>query len=156
MSEENRDIKEEVSGADDEVKKMEKETVVAEAVNDEPKNDHIDPEGIKREAYQMFNTIKDTARNDGLPFVLSLFNFDKMVSTKIIKVVYFVIVTFSVLNGLNIILESIEHDFFIYGLLNGLKMMIIVPLVARVIAEALILFFNINDNLVEIKNKLNK
>ncbi len=82
------------------------------------------------------------------------FNFDKMITPSIIQIIFWIGVVFSVLAGLVMIVNGITAQ---YGggmlVLMGLIYLVLGPLFTRVFCELVIVFFKINDNLIELKKR---
>ncbi len=80
-------------------------------------------------------------------------SFRKMITPIIIQVVFWIAVIISVLAGLMSIVESFDAR---YGgaelFVTGLFMIFLMPLVIRIYAELIIIFFLMNETLTDIKN----
>lgn len=106
-------------------------------------------EQFTKEASEKIGQFADTAKKEGAPILAAFMSFDKMISTKIIKIVYFISLVSVVFTALSLMVFG--RQFF-----GGLITLIFGPLFVRIWAEMLIVMFNINDNLAEIKNTLKK
>ena len=100
---------------------------------------------------QAYDKIADAAKDGGKTFFSNILNFDVMISTKLIKLLYFLALIGVVISAITTMLS--RNPFtgtsnFIWGLL----MLIFGPLVVRIWAELMIVIFNINDNLAKIKD----
>ena len=100
---------------------------------------------------QAYDKIADAAKDGGKTFFSNILNFDVMISTKLIKLLYFLALIGVVISAITTMLS--RNPFtgtsnFIWGLL----MLIFGPLAVRVWAELMIVLFNINDNLAKIKD----
>ena len=100
---------------------------------------------------QAYDKIADAAKDGGKTFFSNILNFDIMISTKLIKLLYFLALIGVVISAITTMLS--RNPFtgtsnFIWGLL----MLIFGPLAVRVWAELMIVIFNINDNLAKIKD----
>ena len=100
---------------------------------------------------QAYDKIADAAKDGGKTFFSNILNFDVMISTKLIKLLYFLALIGVVISAITTMLS--RNPFtgtsnFIWGLL----MLIFGPLAVRVWAELMIVIFNINDNLAKIKD----
>ncbi len=92
-----------------------------------------------------------------------LASFDRMITPVIIKILFWVGVVISVLGGIGYffagIVGGIMNSSFgqvLGGLIGGPLVMIIGVLITRVYAELLIIFFQINESLTDIKTMLKK
>lgn len=118
-------------------------------------------ENIKKEASNMMGHIAESAKKDGGSFFSGFLNFDSMIASKIIKIIYVIALIFTIVGALGTILSGLFTLFSWPGvgfakIIAGLVSLIIGPLLVRVWAEMLIVLFNINDNLAEIKKELKK
>lgn len=100
---------------------------------------------------QTYEKIAEAAKDGGKTFFSNILNFDVMISTKLIKLLYFLALIGVVILAITTMLS--RNPFtgtsnFIWGLL----MLIFGPLVVRIWAELMIVIFNINDNLAKIKD----
>ncbi|MDO4712263.1 MAG: DUF4282 domain-containing protein [Peptostreptococcaceae bacterium] len=112
-------------------------------------------ENFTKEASEKFEQFANTAKREGGPILSSFMSFDRMISTKIIKVLYVLGMIGVILSGLGMILT---RNYFTGErmILQGLATIIIGPLMVRVWAELMIVLFNINENLGDIKRSLGK
>ncbi|MFA5689491.1 MAG: DUF4282 domain-containing protein [Kiritimatiellales bacterium] len=76
------------------------------------------------------------------------FNFKKMITPVIIKILFWIGIAIAVLSGLIMLFSG--------AILQGLMCIILGPIFVRVYCELLIVVFSINDTLTEIKNQLKK
>lgn len=100
---------------------------------------------------QAYGKIADAAKDGGKTFLSNLFNFDVMISAKLIKLLYFLSLIAVVISAITTMLS--RNPFtgtsnFVWGLL----ILIFGPIAVRVWAELMIVIFNINDNLSKIKD----
>lgn len=112
-------------------------------------------ENFTRDASEKFGQFANTAKREGMPFLSTFMSFDKMISTKIIKVLYVLFMIGVILTGLKLMFV---RDYFTgeRQVLLGLVTLILGPFLVRIYAEFMIVLFNINENLGEIKNSLRR
>lgn len=80
-------------------------------------------------------------------------NFDKMITPTIIRIIFWICVTCSVILGLVLMFGGL---FGSSGtVLGGLVLIILGPIFSRIQCELLIIIFKINDTLSAINRKLN-
>ena len=100
---------------------------------------------------QTYEKIADAAKDGGKTFFSNILNFDVMISTKLIKLLYFLALIGVVISAITTMLSRnplTGTSNFVWGLL----MLIFGPLAVRIWAELMIVIFNINDNLAKIKD----
>lgn len=100
---------------------------------------------------QAYEKIAGVAKEGGKSFFSNILNFDVMISTKLIKLLYFILLVVVVISAITTMLS--RNPFtgtsnFVWGLL----ILILGPIGVRVWAELMIVIFNINDNLAKIKD----
>lgn len=82
-------------------------------------------------------------------------SFDKMITPLIIKILFWIGVGLSVIMGLIMIMSGVSSA---YGggmeVFTGLMMVVFGPLLTRIYCELLIIFFKMQETLVEIKDQL--
>ena len=93
--------------------------------------------------------------------IRSLLNFDKMITPVLIKMLFYIGVSASIICGIIVIfgglISAFQQNSFgaaIGGLIGGPLVVILGILLARVYAELLIVVFQIHESLVAIKDKL--
>lgn len=116
--------------------------------NDQGDNFKQNAENFKREASEKIEQFADVAKKEGGPLLSKFMSFDTMISTKIIKVLYVLAMISVILSALAMMVNKM---FF-----QGLGTLIIGPLFVRVYAELMIVLFNINENLAEIKREIKR
>ncbi|MDO4719455.1 MAG: DUF4282 domain-containing protein [Peptostreptococcaceae bacterium] len=82
----------------------------------------------------------------------ALFNFDVMITSKLIKVIYFILIILVILSGIRMLFT---RDF--YGgtmIIPGLLTIVLGPFAVRIWAELMIVLFNISDNLAAIRRHI--
>lgn len=91
----------------------------------------------------------------------SFFNFDKMITPVIIKILFYVGIAIAVIGGVVVffggIVTAFQQDNFgaaLGGIIGGPLVAFFGMLLARVYAELLIVVFQIHENLVAIRHKL--
>lgn len=77
---------------------------------------------------------------------MAFFNFDRMITPTLIKIVFWLGLIVSVLTGLGLLIGGNTDAVRIFGLVY----IIVGPLLVRVYCEVLIVIFKINDTLVSI------
>ncbi|MFW5981314.1 MAG: DUF4282 domain-containing protein [bacterium] len=83
--------------------------------------------------------------------------FDKLITPSIIKVIFWIGIAITIISGLVAMISGIASTYGGGGqVLMGLVTIIIGPLFVRVYCEILIIIFKINENLVNINEKLDK
>lgn len=83
--------------------------------------------------------------------ILSAFlSFDVMITSKLIKVIYFLLVIIVIISGI-VMLFTGRH-----GVVRGLLTIILGPFAVRIWAEMMIVLFNINDNLAAIRRHVDE
>ena len=100
---------------------------------------------------QAYEKIAEAAKDGGKTFFSNILNFDVMISTKLIKLLYFLALIGVVISAITTMLSRnplTGTSNFVWGLL----MLIFGPLAVRIWAELMIVIFNINDNLAKIKD----
>ena len=100
---------------------------------------------------QAYGKIADAAKDGGKTLLSNLFNFDVMISAKLIKLLYFLSLIAVVISAITTMLSRnplTGTSNFVWGLL----ILIFGPIAVRVWAELMIVIFNINDNLSKIKD----
>lgn len=100
---------------------------------------------------QAYEKIAEAAKDGGKTFFSNILNFDVMISTKLIKLLYFLALIGVVITAITTMLS--RNPFtgtsnFVWGLL----ILIFGPIGVRVWAELMVVIFNINDNLAKIKD----
>lgn len=84
-------------------------------------------------------------------------SFDKMITTSIIKIVFYIGAIMSIIGGLITIISGITAR---YGggsqVLMGILIILLGPLFTRIYCELIMVFFKIHENLTEIKKSLKK
>ena len=75
------------------------------------------------------------------------FTFRKMISPILIQILFWIAIVFFIYIAIFDIRQNL-------GYFMAIEILILGPLVARVVCELLILFFRINDNLVQIKTNI--
>jgi len=93
----------------------------------------------------------------------SFLSFDKMITPVIIKILFYVLLAAAAIGGVvtffgGIVSAFTQENFGLAlgGLIGGPLVFLLGVLVARIYCELLILAFQIQENLVEIKNLLKK
>ena len=99
---------------------------------------------------EAYNKVADAAKDGGKSFFTNILNFDVMISTKLIKLLYFILLIVVIIGA---IITMFSRNPFTgqSNFLGGLLMLILGPIGVRVWAELMIVIFNINDNLAKIK-----
>jgi|WetSurMetagenome_2_1015567.scaffolds.fasta_scaffold333009_1 hypothetical protein len=77
------------------------------------------------------------------PRIKDILLFKEMVTPALIQVFFWAIVILTIISAF--------WSMFTIGILKGLWMLIIGPIISRVICEVLIILFRINNSLIEIK-----
>ncbi|MBU0722779.1 DUF4282 domain-containing protein [Patescibacteria group bacterium] len=78
--------------------------------------------------------------------------FRKMITPLVIQILFWVGIVTSVFSGIFLIVTA-DGGVFV---LQGIFLLLLGPLIVRIYCEVLIIFFRINENLVEIKNNTNR
>ena len=99
---------------------------------------------------EAYNKVADAAKDGGKSFFTNILNFDVMISTKLIKLLYFILLIVVIIGA---IITMFSRNPFTgqSNFLGGLLTLILGPIGVRVWAELMIVIFNINDNLAKIK-----
>ena len=100
---------------------------------------------------QAYEKIAEAAKDGGKTFFSNILNFDVMISTKLIKLLYFLALIGVVISAITTMLSRnpvTGTSNFVWGLL----ILIFGPIVVRGWAELMVVIFNINDNLAKIKD----
>ena len=100
---------------------------------------------------QAYEKIAEAAKDGGKTFFSNILNFDVMISTKLIKLLYFLALIGVVISAITTMLSRNPFT----GTSNsvwGLLILIFGPIVVRGWAELMVVIFNINDNLAKIKD----
>ena len=80
--------------------------------------------------------------------------FRKMITPFVVQILFWVGVAFCVLIGFAMIATAGNGYNTFWEILTGLLVIILGPLVVRVYCELIVIFFRMNENLTEIKEKL--
>ncbi len=84
-------------------------------------------------------------------------SFDRMITPTIIKILFWIGVVGSIISGLGMIISGFSSY---YGsgaqVFMGFMVIVVGPLITRVYCELLIVFFKMQESLVEIRNQLEK
>lgn len=91
-----------------------------------------------------------------------IFNFDKMLTPLIIKILYYLGIAGSVIGGIVVFFGGVIGAFtsdngfisFVGGILGGALIIFVGILTTRISSESTIVRFQINQNLAAIKNKM--
>ncbi|NJN67029.1 MAG: DUF4282 domain-containing protein [Chloroflexaceae bacterium] len=86
--------------------------------------------------------------------MVDFLTFRRMITPIIIQVLFWIALVLVVVFGFIAIIIGFAQGEVLSGLLSGLASIILGPIVVRVYAEILILFFSMNDTLNDIKNLL--
>mgnify|MGYP002742986776 CR=1 FL=1 len=93
----------------------------------------------------------NAAKDGGKSFFTNILNFDVMISTKLIKLLYYILLIVVII-GAFITMFTRNPFTGQSNFLSGLLMLILGPIGVRVWAEVMIVLFNINDNLAKVKD----
>ena len=107
--------------------------------------------GANQHLNEAYNKVADAAKDGGKSFFTNILNFDVMISAKLIKLLYFIMLVVVIIGG---IAGLFTRNPFTgqSNFLSGLLMLILGPIGVRVWAEVMIVLFNINDNLAKVKD----
>jgi len=84
--------------------------------------------------------------------VKAFLNFDKMVSTSLIKIIHVVVLVILVVSGLfSVIIYIVKGELLLS--FYALMAVVFFPFFWRILCEGCILLFSIHESLVEIKNQ---
>jgi hypothetical protein len=86
--------------------------------------------------------------------LVEFLTFRRMITPVIIQVLFWVSLVLVIVFGFVMIFVGFAQGEAVSGLLSGLGSIILGPIIVRVYAEILILFFSINDTLNDIKELL--
>ena len=100
---------------------------------------------------EAYNKVADAAKDGGKSFFTNILNFDVMISTKLIKLLYYILLIVVII-GAFITMFTRNPFTGQSNFLSGLLMLILGPIGVRVWAEVMIVLFNINDNLAKVKD----
>ncbi len=83
-------------------------------------------------------------------------SFNKMISSTIVTVIYYINVAGAILWGIGFIIAGATGNGYGAGgkIFTGIMLIILGPLFVRIFCEMLIVVFKINDTLTDIKNNL--
>jgi hypothetical protein len=100
---------------------------------------------------EAYNKVADAAKDGGKSFFANILNFDVMISAKLIKLLYFIMLVVVIIGG---IAGLFSRNPFTgsSNFVGGLLTLILGPIAVRVWAELMVVVFNINDNLAKIKD----
>ena len=107
--------------------------------------------GANQHLNEAYNKVADAAKDGGKSFFTNILNFDVMISTKLIKLLYYILLIVVII-GAFITMFSRNPFTGQSNFLSGLLTLILGPIGVRVWAEVMIVVFNINDNLAKIKD----
>jgi Domain of unknown function (DUF4282) len=83
-----------------------------------------------------------------------LLHFDKMLTPKIIKITYYILIVILALLGIaNFFSAFSSRGYAVEGILGGLVMLVVGPILVRVYCELLTVLFEIHKNLQEINER---
>lgn len=107
--------------------------------------------GANQHLNEAYNKVADAAKDGGKSFFTNILNFDVMISTKLIKLLYYILLIVVII-GAFITMFTRNPFTGQSNFLSGLLMLILGPIGVRVWAEVMIVLFNINDNLAKVKD----
>lgn len=107
--------------------------------------------GANQHLNEAYNKVADAAKDGGKSFFTNILNFDVMISTKLIKLLYYILLIVVII-GAFITMFSRNPFTGQSNFLSGLLTLILGPIGVRVWAEVMIVLFNINDNLAKVKD----
>ena len=107
--------------------------------------------GANQHLNEAYNKVADAAKDGGKSFFTNILNFDVMISTKLIKLLYYILLIVVII-GAFITMFTRNPFTGQSNFLSGLLMLILGPIAVRVWAEVMIVLFNINDNLAKVKD----
>jgi hypothetical protein len=107
--------------------------------------------GANQHLNEAYNKVADAAKDGGKSFFANILNFDVMISAKLIKLLYFIMLVVVIIGG---IAGLFTRNPFTgsSNFVGGLLMLILGPIAVRVWAELMVVVFNINDNIAKIKD----
>jgi len=100
--------------------------------------------GANQHLNEAYNKVADAAKDGGKSFFTNILNFDVMISTKLIKLLYYILLIVVII-GAFITMFTRNPFTGQSNFLSGLLMLILGPIGVRVL-------FNINDNLAKVKD----
>ena len=107
--------------------------------------------GANQHLNEAYNKVADAAKDGGKSFFTNILNFDVMISTKLIKLLYYILLIVVII-GAFITMFTRNPFTGQSNFLSGLLMLILGPIGVRVWAEVMIVLFNINDNLAKVED----
>ena len=107
--------------------------------------------GANQHLNEAYNKVADAAKDGGKSFFTNILNFDVMISTKLIKLLYYILLIVVII-GAFITMFTRNPFTGQSNFLSGLLTLILGPIGVRVWAEVMIVLFNINDNLAKVKD----